>query len=139
MRKLVAIGVLGIIGCGGGAEPPKTTATAATPVEPVTDGGASTAAAPVDTAPAKRPRKPFEIHNTCTDVATVVFGDNPKAPGVYERKLAPSTTGEGPRDDEGNQTVWLLDPNGEPLVKVRVTRGMKKVEVGRSCRTLDAH
>ncbi len=137
MRKLIAIGVLGMLGCGGGGEPPKTV-SAPPPAEP--DPGASaSAAAPVDSAPAKRPRKPFEIHNACTDVATVVFGDDPKAPGVYERKLAPSTTGEGPRDDEGNQTVWLLDPNGDPLVKVRVTRGMKKVEVGRSCRTLDAH
>ena len=71
-------------------------------------------------------------------MVTVVFGENPKGPNVYLRKLAPSTTGEAPRDDEGNQTVWLLDARDEPLVKVNVTRGMKRVEVGRSCRTLDA-
>lgn len=106
----------------------------------VTDAGAAAPpdAPPPAAEPAKKPRKPFEIHNACTDVVTVVFGENPTAASAYQRKLAPSTTGDGPRDDEGNQTVWLLDGNGEPLVKVRVTRGMKRVEVGRSCRTLDA-
>jgi hypothetical protein len=105
-----------------------------------TDAGAATAAeAPESAAESpKRSRKPFEIRNACTDVVTVVFGESPTAANAYQRKLAPSTTGDGPRDDEGNQTVWLLDETGEPLVKVRVTRGMKRVEVGRSCRTLDA-
>src|SRR5687767_13349720 len=52
--------------------------------------------------------------------------------------IAPSSSIEGPRDAGGNQTVWLLDTAGEPIVKVQVTRGMKRVEIGRSCRTLDA-
>jgi hypothetical protein len=34
--------------------------------------------------------------------------------------------------------VWLLDDKGEPLVKVHVTRNMKRVEIGKSCRTIDA-
>lgn len=114
--------------------PAAPASSAPPPVAEAADGGASVASADAP----KRPRKPFEIYNACTDVVTVVFGENPTAPNVYQRRLAPSTSGEGPRDDDGNQTVWLLDGTGEPLVKVRVTRGMKRVEVGRSCRTLDA-
>lgn len=133
----------GLAGCGG-----SSTAAAVTPApssEPAVAAAGGDGAGPGDAGAAAAPalaeaprRKPFEIHNACTDVATVVFGENPTAPGAYQRKLAPSTSGDGPRDADGNQTVWLLDANGEPLVKVRVTRGMKRVEVGRSCRTLDA-
>lgn len=85
-----------------------------------------------------KPRKPFEVYSTCSDVVTVVFAVDPKAPTAGKRTIAPSSSIEGPRDNDGNQTVWLLDTNGEPLVKVNVTRGMKRVEIGRSCRTLDA-
>lgn len=88
--------------------------------------------------PAKR-RKPFEIHNTCSEVATIVFGEEPKNPEAGRRAVAPSSTIDGPRDESGKQTVWLLDAQGEPLVKVHVTKGMKQLEIGRSCRTLDAH
>lgn len=140
MASLARVGTLFAvvlsIGCGGGSEPPKT-ASSAPPATTAETPEAADAGAAAEPAP-KRHRKPFEIHNACTDVATVVFGEDPKAPNAYQRKLAPSTSGEGPRDDEGNQTVWLLDQSGDPLVKVRVTRGMKRVEVGRSCRTLDA-
>ena len=37
------------------------------------------------------------------------------------------------------KTVWLLDDKGEPIAKVHITRGMKQLEIVRSCRTLDAH
>jgi len=87
-----------------------------------------------------RQRKPFPIHSQCTRVVTVVFGEDPKATGAGRRTIAPDSTIDGPRDPEGKQTVWLLDEKGEPLpVKVHITRGMKQLEIGRSCTTLDAH
>lgn len=143
-RSSKGIGVALVVlaaACGGSSEPPKTAEKGTSTTAPAdADAGATTAIpAPAASAePAKPRRKPFEIHNACTDVATIVFGENATAPNAYQRKLAPSTDAEGPRDDDGNQTVWLLDEHGDPLVKVRVTRGMKRVEIGRSCRTLDA-
>ena len=87
-----------------------------------------------------RQRKPFPIHSQCTRVVTVVFGEDPKAANSGKRTIAPDSTIDGPRDSDGKQTVWLLDEKGEPLpVKVHITRGMKQLEIGRSCTTLDAH
>jgi hypothetical protein len=67
--------------------------------------------------------------------------DSPQAPAAAGRRtIAPDSTIDGPRDGEGKQTVWILDEKGEPLpVKVHITRGMKQLEIGRSCTTLDAH
>ena len=97
----------------------------------------SDAAEPVqaEPPPEARKRKPFDVYNGCAEVVTIVFGEDPKGAA---QTLAPSATIEGPRDRAGNQTVWMLDEAGEPLLEVNVTRGMKRVEVGRSCRTLDA-
>ncbi len=109
-------------------EPPSATALAAP---------AASSAVPAE-AEAPKKRRPLEITSACSDVVTVLFAEDPKAPNAGRRTIAPSASIEGPRDAEGNQTVWLLDPAGEPLVKVHVTRGMKRVEIGRSCRTIDA-
>lgn len=86
-----------------------------------------------------RQRKPFPIHSSCSEVVTIIFGEDPKAQGAGRRTVAPNSAIDGPRDSEGKQTVWLLDDKGEPTVKVHITRGMKQLEIGRSCRTLDAH
>lgn len=89
--------------------------------------------------PAMRKRRLFEITNACTEVATVVLGPDAKASDAGRRTIHPtSTIDDAPRDAEGNQTVWLLDDKGEAIAKVRVSRGMKRVEIGRSCRTMDA-
>ena len=137
-RSILALLVVaGSAACGNAPEP-KTPADG--PAEAsAPDGAASSAdAASVEAAPEPtKPRKPFEVYNACTDVATVIVGD-PKAPDAGKRTVAPSSSIELPRDADGNQTVWLLDSKGEPLIDVRVTRGMKRVEIGRSCRTLDA-
>lgn len=119
------------VACGGGQ--PAAASPDATPSSSAVPAPSEPPAEPPQ--PPKR-RKPFEVYNSCSDVVTVVFDDNPKAGGG--RTIAPSASIEGPRDGEGNQTVWLLDAGGEPLVKVHVTRGMKRVEIGKSCRTLDA-
>ena len=122
--------------CGG-----KETAPASSPATPA---AAEAPAAPAEPGRTEEPppepkrRKPFEVYSSCADVVTVVFSEDPKAPNAGKRTIAPSSSIEGPRNPDGNQTVWLLDTNGEPLVKVNVTRGMKRVEIGRSCRTLDA-
>lgn len=87
----------------------------------------------------ERRRKPFSIHSSCWDVVTVAFGSDPGAATAGRRTLAPGGSIEGPRGESGEQTVWLLDAAGAPLVKVHVTRGMSQVDVGKSCRTLDAH
>ncbi|MBX3220388.1 MAG: hypothetical protein KF795_07720 [Labilithrix sp.] len=111
------------------ALPATTEAPASTP--PDEPASAEPAAEP-------RKRKPFEVYNSCADVVTIAFAADPKAPGAGKRTLAPSSAIEGVRNADGNQTVWLLDTNEEPLLKVEVTRGMKRVEIGKSCRTLDA-
>lgn len=128
MRRL-AFFFLALAACGNRAEPP-----ASTPHE-------APSAAPTESPPAKDPepapaarRKPFELKNGCADVVTVVLGEDANGKG---RTLAPYSSEEIPRNPEGHDTVWLLVPNGTP-VKVYVTRGMKRVEVGRSCKTLDA-
>jgi hypothetical protein len=112
------------------------------PAAPTASSAPAASVVPVAAEPTPEPRKrkPFEVYSNCAEVVTVVFADDPKAANVGKRTIAPSSTIEGPRNNEGNQTVWLLDQNGEPLdVKVHVTRGMKRVEVGKSCRTMDAH
>jgi hypothetical protein len=115
---------------------------AASPAAPAEDASAppqdASVAAAAEPEPVRSNQRPLEIYSRCMDVVTVVFSEDPKAPGVGKRTIAPSSSIEGPRDKNGNQTVWLFDAAGEPLVNVHVTRGMKRVEVGRSCRTLDA-
>jgi hypothetical protein len=88
-------------------------------------------------APPKK-KRPLEIHNACNNVVTVVFGEDPNAKDSGQRTIAAGSSIDGPRDDNGNLTVHLLDEKSQPIVKVHVTRGMKKVEIGASCRTLDA-
>jgi hypothetical protein len=138
MRSALLLAVAALVACAacGGKEAAAPAASSA----PAEDAGAPAEPTPPKAAeaePARKPR-PLEIHSTCMDVVTVVFSEDPKAPGVGKRTIAPSSSIDGPRDKDGNQTVWLLDAAGEPLVNVKVTRGMKRVEVGRSCRTLDA-
>ena len=114
------------------------------PIEPATPRSTptpSTANTVVETPPPEEPpahRKPFPVRNTCGEVVTLVFAEDPKAAGALTKTVAPSSEIEGLREPDGTVWVWLLDTKGEPIIKVHVTRGMKKVEVGRSCRTLDA-
>lgn len=138
------------LACGNKAEPatPSLSDPAHAAVDPTAPAGSSALpAASADPEGASeggekhhRQRKPFPIHSQCTRVVTVVFGEDPKAASAGKRTIAPDSTIDGPRDSDGKQTVWLLDEKGEPLpVKVHVTRGMKQLEIGRSCTTLDAH
>jgi hypothetical protein len=137
-RTAFLAGLLLFIAACGPKEPLVTPSPSST-VPSAPSAAAPPASASAEPAPEPKKRKPFEVYNGCTDVVTIVFAEDPNAATAGKRTIAPSATIEGPRNDDGNQTVWLLDANSEPLVKVRVTRGMKRVEVGRSCRTLDSH
>jgi hypothetical protein len=139
-----SFGVLGlaasfivVAGCGG-KEPATPAAASAAPPAPPTPATSEAPAAAPEPAPEPKKRKPFEVYSACAEAVSVVFAEDPKSAGAGKRAIAPSGTIEGPRNADGNQTVWLLDAKDEPLVKVNVTRGMKRVEIGRSCRTLDA-
>jgi len=144
----VALAALAALGCGSKPEPATPSLSdpagaAVNPTAPAGSGPAATADPPDEGAagsPAEhhRGRKPFPIHSSCTEITTIVFGEDPKAAGAGRRTVASNSSIDGPRDAEGKQTVWLLDAKGEPLVKVHVSRGMKHLEIGRSCRTLDA-
>ncbi len=125
--------------CGNKAEPsaPTTPIASDAPTTSATPPASAEPAASAEPEPARK-RRPYEIVSNCSDVVTIVFGENAKDPKAGKKTIAPSSTLEGVRDNEGNQTIWLLDTSGEPLVKVHVTRGMKRVEIGKSCRTLDA-
>jgi len=134
-RLAGVVGCLLLLASCGGKEPASPAASVAAPPSP-----AASAPTPETTAPQPEPRKrkPFEVRSACADPVTVVFGDDPKSANAGKQTVPPNATIEGPRDGDGNQTVWLLDLHEEPLLKVNVTRGMKRVEIGRSCRTLDA-
>jgi hypothetical protein len=137
MRSRLVLVLSIVCGCGGGSEAraPAATSKDASPPPPAPVGDALAAEKPPE--PLKQ-RKPFDLYNACTEVVTVVLGDDPKAEGAGRRTVAPTSSIDLPRDPEGNQRLWLLDGKGEPLFDVRVSRGMKRVEIGRSCRTMDA-
>jgi hypothetical protein len=118
----------------GSSSSPSTTATSS-PAEAAPSVSASASAEP------EKPRgKPFELYNSCTKVVTVIVGKDPKSTDAGKRTAAPSSSIELPRDAAGNQIVWIADDKGEPTaVHVTVTRSMKRVEVGRSCSTLNAN
>ena len=122
--------------CGNAAAPATPTVT---PPEPTPSASAPDPEVVGDNPAKARPRKPFPIHSSCPDVVTIVFGEDPKAQGAGRRTVASNSSIDGPRDAEGKQTVSLLDDKGEPIAKVHINRGMKQLEIGRSCRTLDAH
>ena len=134
-----------LLACGNGGES-KTPATSGSseksPSELAPAPTSSTAGAePAASTEPEKPRgKPFELYNSCTKVVTVIVGKDPKAADAGKRTAAPSSSIELPRDSAGNQIVTLADEKGEPTpVHVTVTRGITRVEVGRSCSTLNAN
>lgn len=143
----VAAAMVAAVACGNSSPPPAppsaaSSAPSAEPSAAPSSSGAAGAAsaAPADTAPSEpaRRRRPLEIRNSCNTIVTVVFGEDPKADTSGKRTIAANSSVDGPRDAEGKMTVHLLDDKGEKIATVHVTRGMKKVEIGASCRTLDA-
>jgi len=131
-RSIPALSLVAVA-CGS----PEPAASPATQASPPAAPSAEPAppAASAEPAPEPKKRKPYTIVSTCSDVVTIAFGEDGKG---GKRTIAPSSSIDGPRDADGNQTIWLLDTKDQQLVKVRVTRGMSRVEIGKSCRTIDA-
>lgn len=135
MRRLLALGLLVLTSACGKSDPPPAAPASTSAAVPEPPAPAASAE-PEISAAAKRP---LEVFNGCTDVATVVFGADPKAAAASKRTIAAGATiSDAPRTNDGTQTVYLLDASGASIVEVHVKKQMKRVEVGRSCRTLDA-
>jgi hypothetical protein len=77
--------------------------------------------------------------NLCHDVALLAYGEPPNFKTESLGRFMSEASGSAPRERDGTLTVTLVDDKGNVLAKVTVTRHMKKLEIGRSCRTLYAH
>jgi hypothetical protein len=90
--------------------------------------------------PPKRPPPPVAIVNQCHDVAALAYGEPPNMhPASIARFDGDGGEGTALRERDGTLAVTLVDDKGNPLAVVHVSRHMKRVEIGRSCRTLHAH
>jgi hypothetical protein len=81
----------------------------------------------------------IDIHNDCTDSVPLFLGDKPKFGSGTKTSVSSNSTTSFPRNSDGTLTVWIIDDQENGLASVHVTKRMKKIEIGRSCRTLDAH
>jgi hypothetical protein len=81
----------------------------------------------------------IDIHNDCTDSVPLFLGDKPKFGSGTKTSVSSNSTTSFPRDSDGTLTIWIIDAEENGLASVHVTKRMKKVEIGRSCRTMDAH
>ena len=125
------------LSCGSAPPPPAPapapTASASAPV-------ASASAAPTaDPEPEKRQLPPVEVINQCHDVALLAYGEPPDVKPESLGRFMADATGAAARERDGTLPVALVDDKGNVLSKVTISRRMKKLEIGRSCRTLYAH
>jgi hypothetical protein len=81
----------------------------------------------------------IEVHSDCTDSVPLFLGDTPKFGNGTKTSVSANTTTSFPRGSDGTVTIWILDDQENGLASVHVTKRMKKVDIGRSCRTLDAN
>ncbi len=127
-----------LIACGGAAPDAPPPVAPSSPA-PAAAAPPAPAASDEERAPTHAQKRPLEITSQCDRAVAYFVGDDPKAgPADGKRTVDPLAVLPVERRRDGTQTVWLLDEKSEPLIKVSITRGMKKIEVGRSCRTLDA-
>jgi hypothetical protein len=88
----------------------------------------------------KKALPPLAVTNQCHDVALLAYGDPPNMkPDALGRFMGDGAEGAVPRVNDGPLTVTLVDDKGTSFAVVHVTRHMRKLEIGRSCRTLYAH
>jgi len=81
----------------------------------------------------------IEIHNDCSDTVPLFLGEKPKFGSGTKTSIGSNTTASFPRGSDGTVTVWIIDEQENGLANVHVTKRMKKIDIGRSCRTLDAN
>ena len=144
MRALaLSLVALAFVACGGDKEPAKSADSQSVPEPsdpppaPATATPNGSVAPPVAGPPKKK--RPYEIANLCPRPATIIFGEDAKAPTAGRKTLGGNDKiDDGPRDGDGNQIIWLV-VRDEPLVKVRVSRSTKRIEIGTSCDTLEMH
>lgn len=145
MRALSFAGLLGlglsiVAACGPSVPPPAPpTVTPPAVTESATDAGAVTAADPEPDTEPKRQRPPVEIINLCKEVAILAYGAPPNFKADNLGRFLGEASGSAPRERDGTLAVTLVDEKGAVLSQVTVSRRMKKLEIGRSCRTLYAH
>jgi hypothetical protein len=135
---------LSLAACGGAAKDASSASQApAAPAPPLAEREAEPAVdagAPlVESGPTAAQRRPLVAESLCAEVVTLALGDDASAATERDRRtLVRGGTVDLPRKADGSQRVWLLGEGGAGLIKVDVTRAMKRIEVGRSCRTMDA-
>jgi hypothetical protein len=81
----------------------------------------------------------IDIHNDCTDSVPLFLGEKPKFGSGTKTSVSSNSTTSFPRNGDGTLTVWIIDDQENGLASVHVSKRMKKIDIGRSCRTLDAH
>ncbi len=79
---------------------------------------------------------PVEVHTDCPTGSPIYLGETPNGVTGTFLTLRGGSTSHLARDAEGNLTVWLVDDKGFGLAHVRVSRKMKRVEIGKNCQTL---
>ncbi|MEO8876709.1 MAG: hypothetical protein ABI461_14045 [Polyangiaceae bacterium] len=80
-----------------------------------------------------------EIHSDCTDSVPLFLGEKPKFGSGTKTSISSNSTTSFPRDSDGTLTVWIIDEQENGLASVKVSKRMKRIDIGRSCRTMDAH
>jgi len=126
----------------GPADPsPASSAGATAPGVATSDGPAP--AGPM--APVKpetpRPGVPttIEVHSMCAQTVPRLYGEKPKYGSGTKSSISSNSTQSVPRWGDGTLVVWLIDEQENGLASVHITPRMTRVDIGPSCRTLDAH
>jgi hypothetical protein len=127
-----------LAGCA--SSPPSPPPAPSTPPPPAAPSTAASAAQPDPEPEPKKQLPNVQIVNLCKDVAVLAYGEPPNMkPDALGRFAGDGNEGSVPRERDGTLAVTLVDDQGNALSKVTVSRRMKKLEIGRSCRTLYAH
>ncbi|MBX3230532.1 MAG: hypothetical protein KIT84_02635 [Labilithrix sp.] len=144
MRAVLCFAAAAVVACGGKeSKTPDDVSTDPPEASPVAPPAPASSPSPEATPAVPKKRKAYEIVNLCPNVVTLLFdkggSEDPKAATVGSRTLAGNgRIDDPPRDNDGNQVIWLMVRDA-PLVRVRVSRGTTRVEVGTSCDTLEMH
>jgi hypothetical protein len=88
--------------------------------------------------PSPPPQKPatVQVYNTCDKDVVFRYGPQAKEGAGTATTLAASMSTTVPRQPDGTLAVWL--ENKGAIAQVSVTPRMTRVDIGKSCWTLDA-